>query len=34
VNAEEFSVPLAGGRGKMLLMEVKIIAVAIGEPYF
>ena len=32
VNTEEVSAPLAGGWGKTLLMEVRVNAVAIGEP--
>ena len=32
INTEEVTVPLAGGWGKTLLMEIKINAVAIGEP--
>ena len=34
VNTEEVTAPLAGGWGKTLLMELKVVAVAIGEPYF
>jgi len=34
VNTEEVTVPLAGGWGKTLLMEVKVVALAIGEPCF
>ncbi len=33
VKSEEVTVPLAGGWGKTHLMELKIIAVAIGQPY-
>jgi hypothetical protein len=34
VKVEEVTDPIAGGRGKSLLMERKIVAVAIGEPRF
>jgi N-methylhydantoinase A/oxoprolinase/acetone carboxylase beta subunit len=32
-RTEEVNVPLAGGWGKTLLMELKVSAVAVGEPY-
>lgn len=31
---EELAAPLAGSWGKSLLMELKVTAIAIGEPYF
>ncbi len=34
MKIEEWTVPLAGGWGKTLLMELKVMAIAIGEPYF